>query len=145
MRRVRQLAGDDFIERWAGLLRASAGEPGRVAIVETMAEYLYTRDDRLPRDAFIRAIAATDDPDMERAMATLAQQFREEGRREGRQEARQEGEADFIKRLIEKKFSTLPPALALRVERASPAEHAAWFERVWAAETLDALLDDETD
>ncbi len=153
MRRVRQVTGDDFIDRWAALLRASAGEPGRLAVVETMAEYLYTQDDRLPRDAFIRAIAATDDPEMERAMATLAQQFkeegrlqgREEGRLQGREEGRQEGEAEFIKRLIHKKFSTLPPALARRIDQAPPAQHAGWFERVWAAETIAELLDDQTD
>jgi hypothetical protein len=63
------------------------------------------------------------------------------GRLEGEREGRLEGKRDMLKRLLRHRFGDLPPWASARIDEANIAQLDAWVDRIFAAETLETLLD----
>ncbi|WP_295395041.1 DUF4351 domain-containing protein [uncultured Thiodictyon sp.] len=64
-----------------------------------------------------------------------------EGEREGRMEGKLEGKRDTFKRLLRRRFGDLPPWADECIAGASVAQLDAWVDGIFAAETLEPLLD----
>ncbi len=65
---------------------------------------------------------------------------RDEGWAEGEVEGKGEGKAEDLKRLLKRRFNTLPPWVAQRIDAASIAQLDAWLEGIFAAPSLEALI-----
>jgi hypothetical protein len=65
-----------------------------------------------------------------------------EGLLEGREEGRAEGERRALLRLLRVRFGDLPPEMIARVEVANLGDLERWGARLFAARTLDEVLDD---
>jgi predicted transposase YdaD len=64
------------------------------------------------------------------------------GRLEGERKGKLEGKRDTLKRLLRRRFGELPPWASACIEEASVAQLDAWVDGIFAAETLETLLDD---
>ena len=69
---------------------------------------------------------------------------RKEGRKEGRSEGLREGKAQFLLRLLRKRFGRLPQWVRPCVQQASQEQLEAWAERVLDVQSIDALIDRTT-
>ncbi|MBF0143971.1 MAG: Rpn family recombination-promoting nuclease/putative transposase [Magnetococcales bacterium] len=65
---------------------------------------------------------------------------REEGEAKGRQEGRQEGEADFLLRLLRRRFGPLTDAVESRVRTADRQTLVVWGDRVLDVKELDEVF-----
>jgi predicted transposase YdaD len=65
----------------------------------------------------------------------------QEGLQEGRQEGRQEGGAEFLLRLLSRKFGPLDAGIRQRIAQADTDRLLEWAERVLTAERLEDVLD----
>ena len=66
-----------------------------------------------------------------------------EGKAAGRDEGWAEGKAEDLKRLLRRRFDTLPPWAALRIDAASIAQLDAWLDGIFDAQSLEALIGTE--
>ena len=64
----------------------------------------------------------------------------ERGLQQGPLEGRQEGESLVLRRLLTRRFGSLPAWVEQRLEQASPAELEQWVERVLDARTLEEVF-----
>jgi hypothetical protein len=62
------------------------------------------------------------------------------GEKKGRQEGRQEGEAALLRRLLIRRFGTLPAQAEERLAQASLDQLETWGDRVLEAATLTEVL-----
>ncbi|MDX2053631.1 MAG: hypothetical protein SFV15_14620 [Polyangiaceae bacterium] len=65
---------------------------------------------------------------------------RHEAEEKGRQEGRQEGEAEMLLRLLTIKFGPQPAEVAQRLASASQADVLRWSERMFSADSIDAIF-----
>jgi hypothetical protein len=65
-----------------------------------------------------------------------------EGRLEGERKGKLEGKRDTLKRLLGCRFGELPPWASACIDEASVAQLDAWVDGIFAAETLEILLND---
>ena len=65
---------------------------------------------------------------------------REQGREEGREEGREQGQLHLLRRLIERKFGSLPKWLEEKLSQSSAQEIEAVSLRVLDAATLEDLF-----
>ena len=75
--------------------------------------------------------------EVETMLAEYVEEWTEKWKREGKQE----GKRDTLKRLLRRRFGELPPWAGVRIEEASGAQLDAWVDGIFAAETLQTLLD----
>ena len=66
-----------------------------------------------------------------------------EGRNEGWAKGKAEGKAEDLKRLLKRRFNTLPPWAAQRIDAASIAQLDAWLDAIFDAQGLEALIGSE--
>lgn len=66
--------------------------------------------------------------------------FERRGLERGRAEGRQEGKSELLVQLLEQRFGPVPPAIAVRVAHATPAELEAWSKAIFDASTLEAVF-----
>ena len=66
-----------------------------------------------------------------------------EGRNEGWAKGKAEGKAEDLKRLLKRRFNTLPPWAAQRIDTASIAQLDAWLDAIFDAQSLEALIGSE--
>ena len=64
----------------------------------------------------------------------------EKGVLQGRIEGRQEGELSILKKLLERRFGTLPTTLQERLNNATEADLDRWTETVLTAPTVDDVF-----
>ena len=64
----------------------------------------------------------------------------EQGRVEGIREGRVDGERTVLERLLRRRFGSLSPAAADRLQEASAADLEAWAENLLDARTLDDVF-----
>ena len=62
---------------------------------------------------------------------------------EGKVEGKAEGKAEDLKRLLKRRFNTLPPWAAQRIEAASIAQLDVWLDGIFDAQSLEALIGSE--
>jgi hypothetical protein len=81
----------------------------------------------------------------EHLMATLAQQWLEQGRQEGRQEGQiegiQTGQKQVVTRLLERRFGTIPGIYRDQIAAADSETLLKWSERVLSADRLEQVFD----
>lgn len=132
------------------LLRAIAQQP----VVGTrdlllVLKYLVTVNRRIER-ADVSRWAKAVDPDSERIVMSLAQDWLEEGRAQGRAEGRAqgraqgraEGYAEALLKQIQLRFGVPDEAIAIRVRGASDAELDRWIELIVTADSIQTLFGD---
>lgn len=66
-----------------------------------------------------------------------------EGIAKGRDEGWAEGKAEDLKRLLKRRFNTLPPWAAQRIDAASITQLDAWLDAIFDAQRLEALIGSE--
>ena len=66
-----------------------------------------------------------------------------EGKAEGKVEGKAEGKAEDLKRLLKRRFNTLPPWAAQRIDAASIVQLDAWLDAIFDAQSLEALIGSE--
>ena len=62
------------------------------------------------------------------------------GMQQGMQHGVQQGEAEFLKRLLVKRFGAIPEHLTAQIETASTAQIETWFSAALDAATLDDVF-----
>jgi predicted transposase YdaD len=67
-----------------------------------------------------------------------------EGRVEGKIEGRLEGEVNLLKKLLERRFGSLPLFVADKLGQAREDELERWGEAVMTAPTLEAVFQENT-
>jgi predicted transposase YdaD len=70
------------------------------------------------------------------------QEIAEEERQEGRQEGVLIGEARLLKKLLERRFGSLPVWVSAKLNSASEMELEHWGEAVLSAATLNAVFNE---
>jgi len=86
--------------------------------------------------------------DLQEVRTMLAERVKEwerewmrKGRQEGRQQGRLEGGAEFLLRLLDRKFGPLDVSIRQRIAQADTERLFAWGERVLTAERLEDVWD----
>jgi hypothetical protein len=65
------------------------------------------------------------------------------GRVKGLEKGRVEGESKLLKRLLERRFGTLPTLASDKLNSAAEQDLESWAEAVLTAPTLDAVFDND--
>jgi predicted transposase YdaD len=91
-------------------------------------------------DTFRAAIRDARPEQEESLMATLAEQWKQEGRQEGKTEGKAEGKAETVLEILEARFGAIDPARRERVMRMSAPELSRLSARAITAPTLDDAL-----
>ncbi|MFC4432973.1 DUF4351 domain-containing protein [Cupriavidus respiraculi] len=66
----------------------------------------------------------------------LFEQERQEGRQEGRKEGLQQGQALALRKLLVRRFGSVPPEIAGRIDVAAPEQLDVWLDRVFYVDSL---------
>lgn len=83
---------------------------------------------------------ASDLQEVENMLEETVKDWVRQWKQEGLQQGMRQGEAALLKRLIIRRYGSLPQWAAARLEQAEPAQLEAWSERIFDAQTLDDLL-----
>jgi hypothetical protein len=128
--------------------------PERLDIILAEAEALEQRDlililtylDKGPvavsRKKMRQVLSARAHDNEETIMGWITQPYFEDGLEQGRVQGRTEGQAEWLVRLLEKRFGTLPEHLRARVFDADAQSLDAWLDRVFDAADLQAVFAD---
>jgi predicted transposase YdaD len=132
-----------MLDRWLPVLRAVRHAPGGRRAFGGLLTYALEATET--SEARLTALVDTvgDRRDKETIMSTaekLRALARAEGHVEGRAEGLILGQAQTLLRLMASRFGPVPEAVATRVRAASPAELAAWTDRILTAPTLQDVL-----
>lgn len=127
-----------------GLLRELSGRRTALGYLETVLRYLATATDALSEDQVRRALRQALPEAEETKMATLAQQWFEQGRAEGHAEGHAEGiqtgEQKMLIRLLERRFGPLPETWRERIAAADAETLLVWSERLLTARRLEEVF-----
>lgn len=134
--------------RWAELLRATEQEDRQYGSEHLAAFFWYlllVSDTPLAtlQAAVVELLPSAKTTIMstgERLLAKGRSEGRLQGRVEGRVEGWREGQIMVLRRLCERRFGELPPAVQARLEAASAADLERWIDRVLDAASLAELF-----
>ena len=65
-----------------------------------------------------------------------------QGVRQGVRQGVQQGKAELLRKLLQRRFGTLPVSIVDRLVHAAPSDLDAWSERILDAESLDDVFVD---
>ncbi|MBK8259665.1 MAG: DUF4351 domain-containing protein [Polyangiaceae bacterium] len=126
-------------EHWVGsrttrrAWAASRAMPARSITSELLVEILKMEDKNIMPSIAEHLIAKGEKFGIEKG--------RKEGIKLGREEGLAQGRRTTLLHLIRRKFGSVPPQLATRVEQASSAELETWLDRILTANTLSEIFD----
>ena len=138
-----------------GLLRELGDRRTVLRALETLLRYLAAAAETVSEEDLRRALAAALPEPEETLMATLAQQWleqgqaqgrkegRQEGRQEGRKEGRAEGEYRLLTKQLENRFRALPKPINERLKAARAEQLEQWAVRLLTAQSLDDLFSED--
>lgn len=66
----------------------------------------------------------------------------QQGLQKGLQKGLQQGETKALKRLLTRRFQTIPPEVLARIEQALPGQLEIWIENTLDAVTMDDVFKD---
>lgn len=110
-----------------------ATSPGGLASIVSTLYYAYENSD-LPRGTIEERLKPHLDPAAQEVLMTTAEKLRAEGR--------EEGHNALLAEVLRRRFGPLPPAVADRIERASPTERERWLDRIFVAGRVDEIFVD---
>ncbi len=144
---------DAKLEAWARLIRSMVGFDQGFEAVVLMLEY-WMRVNRLANLARAREIAASFSPKLEEVMQSFAEEMKEEGRQEGLErgmerglerglaEGRVQERTAILRRMLERKFGSLPEGASTRLGTATPEDLELWLDRVLTEDSIDGVFRD---
>lgn len=126
-----------------GLLADLLTQRSGLDYLETVLRYVAGATDRVNRDDLRRALEQTWVRG-EQTMATIAEEWIQEGMQKGLQQGLQQGlsqgETRVVRRLLTRRFGPLPAWVEERLQRADAAQLERWADRVLEAATLEAVF-----
>ena len=101
-------------------------------LFERIVKYMLQVDESVTMDEVRKAARNAISPTAEDVTMTIADQLRQEGR--------QEGGLDVLRRLLERRFGTIPPRYQDRLAAADSDTLLRWSERILTAQTIDEVF-----
>ncbi len=135
---------DGFPAFGPALVGMSAGPGGLQAMIRWLS-YITDVVEAPTSHEIQRRVIETVGAVAEKAMATIAEQLRQEGRQQGRQqgrqEGRQEGQRGVVLKQLRVRFGEVPDRVVARVDAATSEQLDRWAERILTAKSIDEVLD----
>jgi hypothetical protein len=122
---------------WASVFREVREAPNGRAALALIWRYIWAVHEK-PKERILPALLAAADEEQKKDMASLAQQFIDEGIEKGIEK----GERGLLLRQLRRRFGGLSADVIARVERAGMAEVERWGDRVLTAGSLAEVLDE---
>ncbi len=145
MKHISDVRLRDHLPEIFRMAREYGAKPDWPGFAGALLRYLATASETVTqadvRAAFARAMAAAEEDDL---MATMAQQWIEEGRKKGLEEGLEKGQAvgkTMLVRLLEARFGSLAPADRQRIEKADGSAVLRLFERMSIARSVGEVFD----
>jgi predicted transposase YdaD len=134
----------DNLPYWSHVLAELLADAAGYEALVRLLRYILEVAEEATFDQVRRRVIETVGVDAEKAMATIAEQLRQEGRqlgrREGEAKGRQEERRRVLLKLLRVRFGEIPADALARVEAADAEQLDRWAERVVTAESLDEVL-----
>ncbi|MCB9760465.1 MAG: Rpn family recombination-promoting nuclease/putative transposase [Alphaproteobacteria bacterium] len=136
----------DQLPGWIETWRAAEAAGGAGAMV-ALLRYIFCVE-RRPSERRLRRFLEAAAPERVEEYMSWADHLRAEGRaqglQQGREQGREQGHTDerraLLLRLIAGRFGAVPAWAAARVQAAEPDQLTAWVDRIFVAESVEALL-----
>jgi hypothetical protein len=130
---------------WAPVFAALARLPGGLEAITRIIGYIEdAAGDRSPDAEEVGTTLAEHDPFVGKAVMNtferIREEGREEGRKEGREEARLQGEQRMLLKQLRLKFGELTDEQFARVQRADEADLDRYAQRIFTADSIEAVL-----
>ena len=77
---------------------------------------------------------------LEETVQDWVREWKQQGMELGEQKGMQKGEVTVLKRLILRRYGSLPQWAVMRLEQADTSQLEEWSERIFDAQTLEELL-----
>ena len=132
-------AADDvvgLVTAWTRWIRALLAQPGGHAALKALFSYIWNVRGGIDLEAMAASTAAID-PRAKETLMTTAEELMQRGEAKGRFEGKAEGKAEVLLKLLQLRFTTVPPEAAQRVRAADAATIDRWVERVLTATSIE--------
>ncbi len=124
----------EHLERLIALIDQIADRDTALEILESLLRYYVQGTQRVAEDDARQLLEQTSPGDP--IMQTFIDRYIEQGREQGKRQ----GEAEFLLRLIERKFGPADARLRQQIQEADAETLLEWSERILTAETPEAVF-----